>query len=782
MIWNYFKIAFRNIKRQKIYAIINILGLAIGLASFVLIMLWVADELSYEKQHGNADNLYLIHKRVMTGTSENINFSTPMLLAPTARDEIPEVIESCRIANIGAFVTYEDKQYTEDYVGGVDSTYFLMFSFDFILGNPATALDEINSVVITESIATKYFGDEDPIGKVLTFNREDQYKVTAVIGDIERNTLFDNNILIPIESVYGDSEDAADWYSHFIQSYVMVPESVSKDTLDKRVTEHIRKYMSEESQIQLLCQPISRLHLYSLDGKNERIQYVYIFSLIGLLTLLIACINYMNISTSLSVRRSREIGLKKVVGAVRPQLIKQFLGESFIQAFFAMLLAMMLVELLRPYFNDLTNKTIFIPYLSYWFLPLLLGLVIITTLIAGSYPAFLLSSFKPVAVFKGKFTAGKGQANFRRILVIIQFAISIGLIISSLMIYSQLRFVNNKNLGFDKENVIYMSQVGNLSEKYEAFRNELLTRPGVGNVCRTSSTPAAIWSIIRGLEWEGKENDDNVSFSFAAIDFDYLETMGMDLVEGRNFSREFGTDSNNYIFNETAIKLMGFEDNPVGRTFGLDSDYLGKIIGVVKDFNSLPLTHEIEPLMMIIYPDFYRLVMIRIEPENTQTTLAGIEEVWNDHMPDFPFEYNFLDQRLERMYRNESRIGSLALAFTILAILITCIGLFGLASHTAQQKTREIGIRKVFGATVNSVIYLFVKSFAIWVLLANIIAWPLAYYFINDWLKNFAYRVDINWLIFIYSALAALGIAILTVAYQSFVAARKNPVDAIRYE
>lgn len=744
MILNYLKIALRNLKRQKSYAFINILGLAIGLASFILIMLWVADEFSYENNYEKADNIYLLYKQYKMGNKQEVNRSTPYPFAASLREELPLALEATKYRPYRALVQKGELIVRENDICLVDAHFFKVFETGFIQGYPETALAKPYSCVITKDIAKKYFGEEDPMGQVLIFDNSDQYKITGIIENQPGNTHIDYNIYIPLADIAPHMSDTTSWYSHYLRTYILTPDDVLLDTLNSRLSSHIQNHMDAEQDLEIRAHPISKLHLYSVDGKNQGIQYVYIFTITGILILLIACINFTNIAISLSMKRAREIGLKKVVGAQRSQLIKQFLGEAFIQAFASLIIAMALVELLRPFFNDLTGKEILIPYLSRWFLPSLVGLLVIITLLAGSYPAFLLSSFKPVSAFRGNIVSGKGRMAFRKGLVIFQFVISIGLIITSILIFLQLKFISNKNLGFDRENIIYLSMEGDLPAKYDAFYNDLMAHPGIKNLARSLHIPGSVWSIMRGLDWEGKEDDESVAFGFESVDYNYIETVGLELVAGRDFSKEYGRDSVNVIFNEEAIKVMGYDD-PIGKSFNIDSaGEGGKIIGIVKNFNALPLTHEIEPMLLAIIPDYYQRILIRLNPGDVQEAINHVEETWKKYVPDFPFDFDFLDKRLERQYNNELRIGKLALALTILAILITCIGLFGLAAPTAQQRTKEIGIRKVSRASTTAVIMLVGKSLARWVLVANIIAWPQAYYFVTDWLQNFASRIDIQ--------------------------------------
>ena len=785
MIRNFFKSAIRNILRQKVYSFINIFDLAVGMACFILILLWVQSEVNYDRCFDNSDHIYLAHKSVPTGQGIRVNGQHPFPFGIAMQNEVPEVTAITRVDLKPSLVRYGELHFDEQNLVAVDSSYFTIFNYEFIQGNPETALRNPSEIVITESTAQKYFDKENPINKVLLLENNKQYVVSAVVKDPPKNTHLEYNMFIPIEPLYRNTEDYNDWFSHFLQCYIYAPPTVSVDTLNKKISKVIDDYTRDPESttlrdVTIKLLPISKLHLFNVEGKNQRIQYVYIFSLIAFLILIVACINYMNIATSMSLRRSREIGLKKVVGAVRKQLTFQFLAEAFLQAFIAMLLAMMLVELARPFFNQLSGKEIFIPYASTWFIPVLLGLVFITTFLAGGYPAFLMSSFKPVSAFRGNLISGKGQTQFRKVLVIFQFAVSVALIISTLFIYLQLKYINTTDLGFEKDNIVYAYLNDDISKKYDSFRAELLKNPNIENVCRTSQLPNNISYGMRGIDWVGKEGNKLSSFTFASIDYDFFETTGIEISEGRAFSRDFGTDSLHYIMNEATIKMIGY-DNPVGRQFSAD-DEDGKIIGVVKDFHSKPLTQGIDPLFFVMIPEYYVYVMIRIRPENVKETRKYIEEVWNSFAPLYAMDSRFFNYRIDYYYRNETRNGKLALSFTIIVIIITCMGLFGLASHTAQKKTKEIGVRKVFGASVGSLIYNFVKIFTRWVLIANIIAWPLAYYFVSSWLTNFAYGIKINVWVFLASGTVALFIAITTVAYQSFRAANRNPVDSIRYE
>ncbi len=780
MLLNYFRTELRIIRVKKFYYLINIIGLGIGIACAILIMLWVVDELSFEKMHEKADQVMLLYKKFRMGEEYKLNSSLPYPLAPSLMEKIPEITDAVRVVRHEAVISNGTDYYSERNLCATDNAYFDIFSFRFIYGDPATALMEPYSLVLTRNQAEKYFGKGNPLGKTLEFDHKDSYTVTGVIENIDGNTDLDYDMMIPVETIHGKTDAASSWYEHFINTYIYLVNPVIPDSLNNRLTSHIRQYMSSESTIELVAQPIRDIHLHALDEQHSRAQYIYIFSIIGFLIILIASINFTNVSTALSAKRSREIGIKKVNGAGRQELFIQFMGEAFHQVLAAFLLAMMLVELFRPWFNQMTGKSINIPYLDPVFILSMLALIVLTTLLAGSYPAILISSFSPVSAFQGKITSGKGQGTFRTGLLVFQFVISIGLIITTLTIYSQILYIQRKNLGYDKENLLYVYLQGDLNDKFELFRGELLTHPMISGVTRASSLPSSAWSIVRGLEWEGKDDDEIVSFAFISVDPDFVKTAGMGIIEGRDFSRDYATDTARFIINEEAKRLLGFKD-PVGHYFLSDSDRI-EIIGVVNDFHSLPLTYKIEPLILNIWPEFYTLAMIRVSTGYLKDAVDHLEKVWHMVVPGFPFEYHFVDERIDQQYRSEQRIGMLSLAFTILAILITCIGLFGIAAHTAQQKTKEIGIRKSHGASSGSVISRFVTIYLRWVLLANIVACPVAWVLMKRWLENFAYKVSFSIWIYVLAAALSIVISVLTILWHAWSVSNTNPVNSLRYE
>jgi putative ABC transport system permease protein len=780
MLSYYLKTVIRIFRGKRLYFFINIIGLAVGLSAFILIILWINDEFSYEDMHRNAKNVYLLHKQYKMGERIETNSSLPWPLGPSLVAELPEISYAVRVVRHFPVVHNGVDYYSEDKVCAADPNYFSLFSFQFLEGDPAEALKDPYSIVLTKEKAEKYFGQEPALGKDLWLDKQDPYTVTGIIEDITENTYLDYDLIIPFETIYSSAEYSDEWYNHFIQTYILLPPNIDISSFQQKLTRHIRNYMTEDTTVELLPQRLDRMHLFNLDTRNQRIQYVYIFSLIGFLIILIACINYINVSTSLSIKRSHEIGVKKAIGAKRKQLFLQFIGETFIQTLIAFLIASVLVELIRPSFNQLTGKEIQLPFLDPWFIVFLICLLVITTFLSGIYPALLLSSFKPVSVFQGKIVTGKGRQAFRVGLVIVQFTISISLIISSLLINGQLKYIHNKDLGFEKENVLYIPIVSDFATKYDVFRTALLDNPGIMNVCRCSNTPSSFWGIVRGVEWEGKPDEGTESFAFASVDYDFIETIGLELTHGRNFSRNYALDSGSIIINQKAFDHMGLDDLE-GKKILFDS--VGNdIIGVVKNFNSLPLTHDIEPMLMLMWPEYYFVMMIRLSPGNLDEIIPYIETTWKQLAPDIPFEYHFLDEKIERQYQNETRMAKLSGWFTLLAILITCIGLFGISAHTAQQKTKEIGVRKVFGASAEIIVKRFLFIFLKWVIISSVIAWPVSWYFIKNWLENFAFRIPITIWVFVLSSLIGITIALITVSYQSLVAANKNPVDTLRYE
>ncbi|MFH1853546.1 MAG: ABC transporter permease [Candidatus Neomarinimicrobiota bacterium] len=780
MFTNYLKIAFRNIIKHKGYSLLNILGLAIGMACAFLITLWVRDEISYNRFNENIDQLHMVYKehQMANGTSQNPR--TPYLLAQTIRDEIPEIINSVAYFTNSATVRYGDHLYNERGICYTDVELFSLFTFPLVKGDINSIINSQNWILITEEIAAKYFADSDPIGEILTLDNEYQYVIMGVVKNIPENSNFRFNFFAPIKSIESAYWDISNWYSHFTINYIQLPVNADIAAVEAKLTTVISHNIDDES-IRLRLQPVSKMHLYSITGEDNNIKYVYMFSIIAVFILLIACINFMNLATARSSKRAREIGLRKVVGAARSQLIRQFLLESMLITLLALVLGLTLAEIILPFFNDLAGKNLALRLADFSMLSGLTVITILTGLISGSYPAFYLSSLRPVQILKGGSHSKSGGSLFRKILVIIQFTLSTVLIIGTFTVYSQLKYINEKDLGFARDNRLYFPLEKPVNEQYDAFRNEILNTVGISNVSRTSALPTSIWSVIRGVTWEGMESEKGQSFALAAVDYDFIETMDINIVQGRNFSRDFPTDETSFIFNEEAIRVLGLDD-PLGHQFEIGDDFKGAIIGIVSDFIFLPMTMDLEPLMMVIYPEYWRYIMVKTDNAFLPETITRMEEIWNRFAPDFPFEYHFLDAEFDRIYHMENRMGKLFGSFAFLAIFISCLGLLGLAAFLVEQKTKEIGIRKTLGASTSGIIQLLSTEFVKWVLLANMIAAPIAYYSMSKWLQTFIYHTNIGLTVFIFTALLTITIALVTVFIQVIKAALANPVKSLRYE
>jgi len=789
MFKNYIKIALRNIKKHKGYSFINIAGLAIGMACCILILLWVQDELGYDLFHKSRSELYRVYTEIQYSDGRTNLFTQSYFpLARILKEECPDVVDAVRYASQNwLLIKYGDQSFADDNFGFADSSFFNMFTFRFLKGNPKTALSDKFSVVITEETSQKYFGSEDPVGKTLNVNNQYDVQVTGVIENVPHNSSLQFDFLLPYTLYWGPNwTESSSWGGNPLETYVFLPKNARAEEVARKITDIKDKHdpPSATERVGLHLQPLNRMHLYALGG-GGLIRYVYIFSIIACFVLVIACINFMNLSTAKAGTRASEVGLRKVVGAKKTDLIKQFFGESIVLSLIALVFAILIVEIMLPAFNNLSGKSLSLDPSGN--ITIILGLIVITLfvgILSGSYPALFLSSFQPVKVLKGTFRSGSQRSLFRKILVVSQFTLSILLIISTLIIYKQLDYISNRDLGYDKEHLVFVYMQGDLKTKYESANSELLRNPNILKITRSLQIPSNIASTVSALDWEGKNPDEKVSMNWDIVDFGYFETFKMDMVQGRSFSREFATDgSEAYIVNEEAVKLMGTE-SPVGKRLSVFRNE-GKIIGVVKNFHFKSLHHEIRPFVYMMNPNWISMMdcmFIRVAPDNISATVKYIESTSKKFNPAYPLRFQFLDERIESLYRNEQRMGKIVGYFTFLTIAISCLGLFGLASFMTEQRTKEIGIRKVLGAPVSKIILLLSADFTKWVLAANIIAWPLAYFAISKWLENFAYRTSLNMSIFIISGVLALVTALLTVSYQTLKAALANPVDSLRYE
>ncbi len=799
MIKNYLKTAIRNLWKKKSFSIINIIGLAIGISVSLLMLLYVLNEVTYDRFNEKSESIYRIALKVDAQGRILPIPRVPAPLGPALVEQFPEVLNTGRLRRPGGkIVSYEDKLFRESRIYYADPGIFDIFTIEVVRGNEKTFLDAPYSVVITEELAEKYFGREEPLGKILKWDNKDVYTVTGVVKKMPENSHFKFNMLASISSLSRTFEDPTSWMNFHFFTYIELQEKASLEGLEQKYYSFLMDNMPEQIKqldfkMELFLQPLKSIHLHSrLQGEMEpsgNVAYIRIMATIASFILLIACINFMNLSTALSAQRAKEVGMRKVLGADRKKLISQFLGESLLLCFISLCFALLLIQVLLPVFNQLVLKKLtFNPFQDLW---MVIGLFVITLLvgvISGAYPAFFLSSFMPIDVFRSHFKAGKGHHFFRNGLVTFQYVVSTALICSTLFVFYQLRYVKNYELGFDREQVMVMSLHGKLGEQHEAFKSEILRLPGVIRASCSSSFPI-IGRSETYFAFEGFNQGQPQVLPYIEADEDYLDTIGIELASGRNFSREFPADKKAVILNETLVKQIGWE-NPIGKEVNM-TDVIEEgqrfiqvpytVIGVVKDFHFDSLREKIRGYL-IKMPGNVGRIAVKIRPESVSETIRSIERIWKQMNPVHPFEYSFMDDSLKRMYRSEQRVGKILLSFSLIAIFVACLGLFGLASFTTEQRTKEIGIRKVLGASVPNVVALLSKEFTKWVILANLIAWPFAYYAMNIWLKNFAYRIQLGLWVFVLSGVIALGIALLTVSAKSIKAAIANPVDSLRYE
>jgi ABC-type antimicrobial peptide transport system permease subunit len=787
MIRNYFKIAFRNIKRYAAHSILNIMGMAIGMACAILILLWVYDEWSYDRHFDNADNLYRIIGHMGDNNGESsLSATTLAPLSKVLKEEYPEIIRSSR-CGIGSIISFKiGDEFIDETAVPVDNDFLQMFNVEFIKGDMNNALNAPNNMVLTEKIAKKYFGNESPIGKTLKYTANNEiYTITGVVKNPHHTHLM-YDILIPIkfdkkfESLKSDMQMV-------LYNYI----ELKKGTDSKLLNEKIRNYLKDHSSrmvYEISLQNIKKIHLYS-SGKYKSdikglgdITYVLIMGIIAVFILLIACINFMNLATAQSAKRAKEIGVRKMAGANKRNIIFQFLGETLLILFVAHVIAMILVELMLPGFNNLTGKQLAVNYQSAYLYLGLIAIVLFCGLLAGSYPALYLSSLKPLDTMKGIIYKNPGNAKFRRVLVIFQFSISAMLIICTLVIGKQLNFMQNINLGFNKDNVGYfMVYTRKEDPRLESLKNELSINPDIISITTGLNLNGMDGNVghMGSFRWKGKKDDNDVTFCTASIDTDYAKTLQLELTMGRFFSSEFSTDSNAVVINEAAAKFLGFDD-PIGQVLSTEFAYRPKIIGVVKDFHFTSMHHKIEPILLTLGAN--RCFLLKIKPDKIASTTKFVKQVFESY--NFPNQliFNFIDDDLKTLYRTEQGMGKIFGCFSFLAIIISCLGLIGLSTFMTERRTKEIGIRKANGAKFTEILSLLLQEYILWVLISIIITGPIAYYVMSKWLQNFAYRINISWWEFTLTFAISLFIALLTVTIQSYRAARKNPVEALRYE
>lgn len=798
MLKNYLKVAVRNIKRQKGYSFINIFGLSIGLACFIIISLWVKDELSYDKYHENIDNIYLVAVEHHSGDNVSQGSATPAPLAAALKENYPEIKNAAHFVSSWPtgkgrnLIGVDDNKFFTNNLFLTEPAFFEIFTIKFLQGTANSALEGTNSIVLTESVAKKIFGNINVLGKLVDLD-DKSVIVGGVIEDPPDNSDFSYEVLLSSAYV-GNTPNGfflRKWDSYGFRTYVLLEEGANIENINRKIKEHIIKanprWAHRPSYISLY--PAGRLHLHNIGG-GGLIVYIYVFSVIGFFVLLLACINYMNLATAKSVSRIKEIGLRKVVGSTKAQLIRQFLGESFLFSFIGLFLALVFVLIFLPTFNNIAGKNIRFDFTNYsnLLIPLLTALAV--AFIAGSYPAFYLSSFKPVQILKKSMFSGDKSAVFRKILVVLQFTISIALMTGMAVVYSQINYMRNAEIGFNKENIIYFSLEDNSPDTYKALKGELLKNSNILNVTVKSALPLFSGSTSGTISWEGKDPKNEINWCHPMVDYDYFRTLNMQIAEGRDFSEENMSDmAEAFILNEEAVR-QGNIENPLGKRIQVNGEN-GYIIGVVKNAKLNSLRSQISPEVYHLSQTFterYSYVIVKLRRgtgnagERISGTLGNIENIWKKFYPASIFEYNFLDEAIDNLYRAEIRISSLLNYFTLIAVIISCLGLFGLSLFMMERRTKEIAIRKINGSSQLQIIKMLSGDSLKWVLIANIFAWPVSYYFMRKWLQDFAFRINLSIFTFILIGIAALLIAFLTVSYQSVKSAKTRPVQALRCE
>ncbi len=800
MLKNFIKIALRNILKHKGFSFINIVGLAVGIASSILILLFVSYELGYDKFHEKSDRIYRLAVRARVGdTPINQTFSSAITFRKLLED-FPEIENGVKISgNDRTPVILEDKTFYETGILEVDSTFFEIFSIPMIHGEPDHALSQPNTMVITRSTAMKYFGKSDAIGEVLQIGYSSgtrRFEITGVCEDVPAQSHFHFDFLVSLVS-FPDFIGNTGWTANNFISYLLLKEGTSKALLEEKLKEFTRKYMGGDSFDawvakgnfwEYYLQPIESIHLESqLNGEfepNGNKTYVYIFFIISVFIMVIACINFMNLATAKSSVRAREVGMRKVLGAGRRNLIFQFLSESIILSLMACVIALGIVHLVLPAYGNFVSRPLEIDYTGEPLLiPVFIGFGLVVGIFAGSYPAFHLSSFKSLKALRGNSFSSKSGSSLRTILVVFQFSISIFLIVGTLIVYQQLEYFQNKDLGFDKEQVLVLSNPGAIDNNLQAFKDELRTHSSILQVSGSNMLPGTSFSNI-GFGAEGVEA---YTLNIGICDYDFADLLKLELVSGRFFSREMATDFNAVVLNEKAVELLGWED-PIGKKINNWGNNRGEfnIIGVMKDFHYESMHQEIRPMGLFLEGGYYKRVQsyipVRLNTSNISETIAYIEGVWSEFAPKKPFEYTFLDKDFEALFQNERQTRQIFTIFSILAIFIACLGLAGLSSFTAERRTKEIGIRKVFGSSVSQIMGLINKQFLKWIAISILIAWPLTWYLMSGWLENFAYRIQLQWWMFVIPAFMAIIISSVVVSALTVRVAYKNPIESLRYE
>ena len=807
MLSNYLKIAWRNLLKNKTFSLINIFGLAIGFSSFILIGLYVIDELSYDEFHEKADRIYRLDVDVRFGGTDLKLATSADPVGEYMKKDYAEVAQYTRFyASDGPkFIRKGSEYIRESEVAYADSTVFDVFTLPVISGNPQTALDQPNAAVISETAARKYFGTTNAVGKTLEVGLEEKtlYNITAVMKDMPENSHFHFDVLFSMDNL---NYQFGSFISNNFHTYVLLKEGTDYKAFEKKLDGMIVKYVMPQAKqfmninsieefrkagnkLEYHLMPLKDIHLRSDRapelGVNGNIQYIYIFSAVALFVLLLACINFMNLSTARSANRAKEVGIRKVLGTPKGTLMGQFMAESTFMSYLAFAVALLITWLVMPYFNDIAAKTFtYHDLLSVKVIPILLVLPLIVGILAGYYPAFFLSSFRPIVVLKSKLNTGVQRSIFRNVLVTFQFFTSITLVIGTIVVYRQLNFIQTKNLGFSKDQVLVINGTGALRDNKQAFKNEITKLSGVQSGASSGFLPVS--NSSRTDHSFSKEATISAKSGFQMqmwnVDYEYVPTLGMEMVKGRNFSKKFGTDSSGIIINETAAKVLGFDD-PIGKlVYSIDDERsFYHIVGVVKNFHFESMRQNVGPLCMRLGVSSWAMAF-KVNTTDMPGLVDKIKEKWKAIAPEMPFNYSFLDERFDEMYRAEQRVGKVAVTFAILTIVIACLGLFGLVTYMAEQRTKEVGIRKVLGASVFGIVTLLTKDFIRLIVLALLIASPIAYLLMSTWLQDFTYRINLEWWFFALAGLVTLAVALLTVSYQAIKAALMNPMKSLKSE
>jgi putative ABC transport system permease protein len=787
MIVNYFKIAWRNLSNNRFYATINCAGLSVGLAVGILILLWVQQEISFDRFNTNAENIYKLENQVGTGSSQQIWTGTVAPIAGFAKRELPEIKDAVRLTKNGSFnlFKYKDKVFREEQTLFTDPTLFTIFDFGLKTGNPQKPFTDNQSVVLTESTCRRYFGNEDALGKVISSGASN-FTVSGVVADLPENSSIKADMFFPIsrlfQKMYGQNTSGRNMDNDFIEfnytTYLLMQPGVSTANIAGKLRDIHLRNKPDDTDITYLLQALPDVHLYKSDGTEEGIETVRMFIIIALLILTVACINYVNLSTARSMLRSKEVSMRKIVGAAKRQLFTQFLIETLLVFVLSASAAIVLMYLLMPVFNRISGKKLVFDLADYHIWQILGGTILATLVASSIYPALLLSSFEPLKALKGRVSAGVSEGLFRKILVVVQFTVSVILIAGTLVINNQLNYIRSKGLGYDKTHVLSFP-MENMARHYDAVKADLMGRPGVIGVTRSNSNLVMIDGQTGSNDWDGKEAGETLMLHTISIDKSFIPFFKMKIREGNNFT-DGASDSSHFILNEAAVKAARIK-NPIGKRFKLWNTE-GTIIGVVKDFHYASMRQKIEPAIFHYNPNYMGRIYIKTTGQDAAKAIAAAKDAWTRYNAASPFQYAFLDEAFNSLYKSEEQTGTLFNIFATIAILLSCLGLFGLATYTAQIRRKEIGIRKVLGASLSGIVGLLAQDFIRLVVIGFVLAVPIAWYAMDKWLQDFAYRTNIQWWVFALSGLLAVAIALLTISFQSIKAALTNPLKSLQSE